>query len=371
MPWNVELLEMLKHTPGQGRYTKKGPHCTELRNRPPGTSSFGSSAEKDKKGQSDGEYEASKPHGLNNKIQVAWYDLPSCPLRKHWLKNGGIDDNNKYWHSASSARAGRPAAETPQATAPIWLREGGIDDNKKTQAKGKKHKERVATWQQGQKDRAAWQQRFDKNAEYTASRSSTSQDACRLSRARKWGHVGKRSRLCSSSHMWAQALVLQQSRKGSGTKHTLFAKQMLQQPRMGSGTKQTLLAKQVLQQPRTGSGTKQTLLAKQMLQQPRMRTGTKQTLLAKQVLQQPRMGSGTRQTLLAKQVLQQPRMGSGTKQTLLAKQVLQQPCTGSGTKQTLLAKQVLQQPRMGSGTTSSLSKARLSINVAAATKGLC
>eukprot|EP00983_Pelagomonas_calceolata_P045851 1139897-Pelagomonas_calceolata.AAC.1 len=35
---------------------------------------------------------------------------------------------------------------------------------------GKKHKGRVAAWQQAQKDRAAWQQRLDKGAEYTAER---------------------------------------------------------------------------------------------------------------------------------------------------------------------------------------------------------
>eukprot|EP00967_Tisochrysis_lutea_P094551 scaffold137463_cov14-Tisochrysis_lutea.AAC.1 len=35
---------------------------------------------------------------------------------------------------------------------------------------GKKHKDCVAAWQQGQKDRAAWLQRLDKGAKYTAQR---------------------------------------------------------------------------------------------------------------------------------------------------------------------------------------------------------
>eukprot|EP00983_Pelagomonas_calceolata_P016842 530196-Pelagomonas_calceolata.AAC.3 len=35
---------------------------------------------------------------------------------------------------------------------------------------GKEHKDRVAAWQQAQKDRAAWQQRLDKSAEDTAER---------------------------------------------------------------------------------------------------------------------------------------------------------------------------------------------------------
>eukprot|EP00983_Pelagomonas_calceolata_P105851 1159175-Pelagomonas_calceolata.AAC.13 len=86
-----------------------------------------------KRVQSDGEYKANKPHGLTNRFQASWYDPPNCPLRKHWLKDG---------------------------------EPGNVCEREK----GKKHKERVAAWQQAQKDRAVWQQRLDKGAELTAQR---------------------------------------------------------------------------------------------------------------------------------------------------------------------------------------------------------
>eukprot|EP00983_Pelagomonas_calceolata_P053026 1143115-Pelagomonas_calceolata.AAC.1 len=47
-------------------------------------------------GQRDGEYKAFKLHGLNNKFQTAWYKPPNFPLRQHWLKDGGLDDNDEY-----------------------------------------------------------------------------------------------------------------------------------------------------------------------------------------------------------------------------------------------------------------------------------
>eukprot|EP00983_Pelagomonas_calceolata_P075492 1153045-Pelagomonas_calceolata.AAC.1 len=49
-----------------------------------------------KRGQSDGEYKASLPHGVTNKFQADWLEPPYYPLQKHWLKDGGLDDNDDY-----------------------------------------------------------------------------------------------------------------------------------------------------------------------------------------------------------------------------------------------------------------------------------
>eukprot|EP00983_Pelagomonas_calceolata_P034959 1094457-Pelagomonas_calceolata.AAC.1 len=40
------------------------------------------SRERVKMGQSDGEKKANKPH-----------EPPNCPLQKHWLKDGGLDEH--------------------------------------------------------------------------------------------------------------------------------------------------------------------------------------------------------------------------------------------------------------------------------------
>eukprot|EP00983_Pelagomonas_calceolata_P127196 1161379-Pelagomonas_calceolata.AAC.3 len=48
-----------------------------------------------KEGHSDGEYKANKSHGLTNRFQPSWLKDPNCPLREHWLRDGGLDGNNE------------------------------------------------------------------------------------------------------------------------------------------------------------------------------------------------------------------------------------------------------------------------------------
>ena len=85
-----------------------------------------------KKGQSGGEYKANKPHGLTNRFQASWYDPPNCPLHKHWLKDGGLAANNEYLAKCI-------LCETSFQSRAMCV---------STHEKGKKHKERVAAWQQ-------------------------------------------------------------------------------------------------------------------------------------------------------------------------------------------------------------------------------
>eukprot|EP00983_Pelagomonas_calceolata_P011794 379669-Pelagomonas_calceolata.AAC.1 len=46
-----------------------------------------------KRGQTDGDYKADLPHCVTAKVMADWYEPPYCPLRKHWLKDGGLDDS--------------------------------------------------------------------------------------------------------------------------------------------------------------------------------------------------------------------------------------------------------------------------------------
>mmetsp|Transcript_31517 Transcript_31517/g.81984 ORF Transcript_31517/g.81984 Transcript_31517/m.81984 type:complete len:81 (-) Transcript_31517:95-337(-) len=48
-----------------------------------------------KKGHSNVEYKANKPHGLANRFQPSWLKDPNCPLREHWLRDDGLDSNNE------------------------------------------------------------------------------------------------------------------------------------------------------------------------------------------------------------------------------------------------------------------------------------
>eukprot|EP00983_Pelagomonas_calceolata_P025038 787196-Pelagomonas_calceolata.AAC.1 len=100
------------------------------------------------RGQSDGHYKADLPHGVTNKFQADWYDTRNCPLRKHWLKDGGLGDNSEY------------AAQCTLCQTSFQCRA----QNVKAHEQGKKHKALIAKWQQGQKERAAWQQHMDKGA---------------------------------------------------------------------------------------------------------------------------------------------------------------------------------------------------------------
>eukprot|EP00983_Pelagomonas_calceolata_P131202 1161753-Pelagomonas_calceolata.AAC.2 len=67
-------------------------------------------------------------------------------------QNGGLDDNNEYVVLCTLCQSS------------FQCRAVCVNMHEKS----KKHKNRLAAWQQAQKDKAAWQQRLGKGAEYTA-----------------------------------------------------------------------------------------------------------------------------------------------------------------------------------------------------------
>eukprot|EP00967_Tisochrysis_lutea_P054047 scaffold67415_cov17-Tisochrysis_lutea.AAC.1 len=84
----------------------------------------------------------------------AWYKPPNCPLREHWLKDYGLEEKNENVLKCLFCK-----------TSFLYRLQ-----NVKAHKSGKRHKEHAAAWQHAQKDKASWQQRMDKGAEYLAQR---------------------------------------------------------------------------------------------------------------------------------------------------------------------------------------------------------
>eukprot|EP00983_Pelagomonas_calceolata_P107545 1159357-Pelagomonas_calceolata.AAC.4 len=85
-----------------------------------------------KRVQSDGGFKADLPYGVTKKFQADWYDPPNCPLRKHWLKDRGLDDKSAC------------VAQCILCQTSFQCRAQAV----KVHGQGKKHKGRVAAWQQ-------------------------------------------------------------------------------------------------------------------------------------------------------------------------------------------------------------------------------
>lgn len=107
------------------------------------------------KGQSDGAYLSGKSHGVTNKFQAKWLKQAppeGQPERSQWLSDGGENADGLYMVNCSLCDTS------------FQSRKQNVNSHEASTS----HQRRGTAWMQKHKDRAGWQARMDKAAEYTA-----------------------------------------------------------------------------------------------------------------------------------------------------------------------------------------------------------